>query len=115
MSHYRRLSVNREDYRYVVGNETTYIQKMDGKGKFVAFSHVENSKLGQPYADQYIVGPGNVARFIKGENPIKTYYCKEHDFSTTQLTADPFDAEIHNKITLVPKCPECNHDSWMDT
>lgn len=116
MSHYRKLTVDGVDYRYVIGNAFTFIQKMDlDRGKYVKHIAVDNEKLGQPYHDNFIVGPGNVARFLKGENPVKTYHCERHDFSTTHLTTDPFDFEIYNKVTLVPECPECNHESWMDT
>lgn len=116
MSHYRKLKVHGVDYRYNVGNKLTFIQVMNpDRGKYVKHATVDNEKIGQPYHDKFVVGPGNVARLLKGEDPVKTYHCERHNFSTKNLVADPFDDEIHNMITLVPACPECNHDSWMHT
>lgn len=108
MSHFRKLVVDGIEYQYRVGKTKTYVR---GPNTQMMFS---NDKIGHEHSRAYVVTPGDLARAIKGE-PLRVFYCKRHGVSTTKLVTDPFDIEIHNKVTLVMECPECQEQSWMDT
>lgn len=108
MAHYRKLTVDGIDYRYVVSQSKTFVKGPNGDREF------DNSVIGHEHHRAYIVTPGDIARAIKGE-PLRVFHCKKHGVSTTKLVTDPFDIEIHNKVTLVMECPECQEQSWLDT
>lgn len=97
---YRKITVDGKEYEYSIGKKYT---KIRGGEVF------ENSKIGNPIVDidhdflpTYRVTPRNVKHAILGL-PIPEYKNAAGE-NVTEFLIDPFDAEIHDKITYFPYC-----------
>lgn len=97
---YRKITVDEKSYEYVIGR--THL-KIKGFGLF------EVAKIGNRIAgsDKFVVSPGTVAKVIKGEPLPTPYHCKEHNYTTDELTHRTIQDEVKGRRMHVPNCPEC--------
>lgn len=123
---YRKFNVNGEEYLVAIGPTHTKIRK----GRHGKSTMYLNSEWGTPVRHQgfcysedparsnpdpisnYIIRPADIRGMILGVRFWQDYPCTRHpEYMITGLTVDPFDAEIHNKTTLVGNCAQCIQDS----
>lgn len=49
-----------------------------------------------------------------GYVPAIIFRCEEHRHETRELAANPFQAEIYDKVFFMAACPGCLHEVAMD-
>jgi len=111
---YRNITVNGTTYKFVIGKKFT---------KVVDIGSIANSLLGKPIpgSDKFLMGPSDVRRFILGNGTVDPHFhdgpheCvnadkdyRYHECSgEVSLRANPFAAEIHEKLHYHYFCKAC--------
>lgn len=101
---YRKITVEGKQYRYVIGTKGTKIQAV-GDSDFTL--HL-NSAIGHaiPGMTTFMVEPKDIRNAILNK-PVQTRTCKKHGVTTTELTVNPYEAEIHQRTVFMINCREC--------
>jgi len=118
---YRNINVNGTVYKFVIGKKFT---------KVVGIGSIANSLLGKPIwcSDKFLMEPSDVKRFILGNGTVDPHF---HDGphecinanrtnrylecgGEVRLRADPFDAEIDEKLNYSYRCEECYRERSYD-
>lgn len=112
MAHYRKLTINGITYEYNVGK--TFIQirnKVLGYNKLVP-----KAKVGVEHGkDIFIVTPKMIACFVQGiKGTMEDFFSHCTHDAPKRLCADPFDAEIREKVHYRYICDECYDNSADD-
>lgn len=106
---YRNITVDNEVYRYAVGDTFLKIQK-DGR----EFTVQRLDAVCNPIAGsrKHIISPRVVRNVIecvkRGETPApEVLHCEGHGTHTIEMTWDPFEHEIYNRLIPMINCPQC--------
>ena len=99
---YRKVEVNGQTYKYVVGRSHVKIQGPN-------FSKaLKKSEVGQQVdEDLYVVTPANIRNVILGRPGPKVFACGEHGVLTSRMDFDPYSLEIYGKRHLMMDCNGC--------